>query len=155
MHIGRKRDPVSANSYRECMDTTRPPTSTLPWSKFGANPKSVIIVLIRVGVGGWRVYAGVSERIAKSQFSLQGVQLSTVKCDSTDAGESINHLLHSGVGRAHLDLTKSLYMVVLQKSIPEQIRQLILHISNDEEKVDGFVRELAKRPYKQFLWDKP
>ena len=45
------------------------------------------------------------------------------------------------------------FQVVLQKSIPAQIRQLILYISNNEGQVDGFVRELsfAKRRYKHFL----
>jgi hypothetical protein len=45
-------------------------------------------------------------------------------------------------------LAESAYKVVLQKSIPAQIRQLILQISNDRGLVDGFVRELtsAKRP---------
>jgi hypothetical protein len=44
----------------------------------------------------------------------------------------------------------------LQKSIPAQIRQLILDISNDEECADGFVRKLtfAKRFYKHCLCDK-
>ena len=50
-------------------------------------------------------------------------------------------------------LTKSLSQVVLQKSIPTQIRQLLLYISNDEGLIDGFVRELtfAKRRCKHFL----
>jgi hypothetical protein len=41
----------------------------------------------------------------------------------------------------------------LQKSIPAQIRRLILCISNTKEQDDGFVRELAfaKRIYKQLL----
>ena len=44
-------------------------------------------------------------------------------------------------------LTDSVYQLVLQKSIPIQLRQLILHISNSEGQSDGFVRELisAKR----------
>jgi len=33
----------------------------------------------------------------------------------------------------------------LQKSIPTQIRQLILYISNSEEEVDGFVGERRER----------
>ena len=43
--------------------------------------------------------------------------------------------------------------VVLQKSIPAQIRQLIFHISDDKGQVDGFVRELtfAKQLYKYVL----
>ena len=50
-------------------------------------------------------------------------------------------------------LTESVYKVVLQKSIPPPIRQLILHISNNEGQIDRFVRELtfAKRHYKHFL----
>ena len=43
-----------------------------------------------------------------------------------------------------------------QKSIPVQIRQLILYIGNNKGYVAGFVRELtfAKRHYKRFMWDK-
>jgi len=46
-------------------------------------------------------------------------------------------------------LTESVYKVVLQKSIPEQIRQLILYISNNKGYVYGFVQELtfAKRHF--------
>ena len=63
-----------------------------------------------------------------------------------------------GAGRApprRFFLTQSVYKVVLQKSIPAQIRQLILdyyYISNNKGYVDGFVGELtfAKRLYKQF-----
>ena len=40
-------------------------------------------------------------------------------------------------------LTESVTKVVVQKSTPAQIRQLILHICNNEGKVDGFVRELT------------
>ena len=44
-------------------------------------------------------------------------------------------------------LTESVYEVVLEKSIPTQIRQLVLYIRNDKGYVDGFVWELpfAKR----------
>ena len=44
-------------------------------------------------------------------------------------------------------LTESVYNVVLQKSIPAQIRQLFLYISNDRGLVDEFVRDFcfAKR----------
>ena len=51
---------------------------------------------------------------------------------------------------------EKVFKVVLQKSIPARIRQLILYISNNEGKVEVFVGELsfAKRPYKNFLWDK-
>ena len=50
-------------------------------------------------------------------------------------------------------LTESAHKVVLQKSIPAQIRQLILYIYDDEGQVDGFVREptFAKQLYKFFL----
>ena len=50
-------------------------------------------------------------------------------------------------------LTKSVYKVVLQKSISAQIRRLILYISNNKGHVDGFVEELtfAKRFYDYFL----
>jgi len=50
-------------------------------------------------------------------------------------------------------LTGSVDTVVLQKSIPAQIRQLILHISNNKGCVDRFVRELtfAQRLCKHFL----
>ena len=49
-------------------------------------------------------------------------------------------------------LTESVY-VILQKCIPAQIRELILHISNNKGYVDGFVRELtfAEELYKHFL----
>ena len=50
-------------------------------------------------------------------------------------------------------LTESAHKVVVKKSIPTQIRQLILYISNDKDSVDGFVREsiFAKRRYKHFM----
>ena len=38
-------------------------------------------------------------------------------------------------------LTDSAYKVVLQESIPAQIRRLVLYISDNKEPVDGFVRE--------------
>ena len=40
-------------------------------------------------------------------------------------------------------LTESVYKVVLQKSIPTQIRPLILVISNNEGQSDGSVREFT------------
>jgi hypothetical protein len=43
----------------------------------------------------------------------------------------------------HLYLTQSVFNVGLQQPIPTQIRQLILHISDSEGSVDGFVGELA------------
>ena len=48
---------------------------------------------------------------------------------------------------------ESVSKVVSHKSIPAQIRQLVLDISYDKGYVDGFVRELtfAKRPHKHFL----
>ena len=51
---------------------------------------------------------------------------------------------HHEIG--HVYLTERILQVVLQKSIPAQIRQLILDISN-KEYVNGFMRELtfAKR----------
>ena len=50
------------------------------------------------------------------------------------------------------DLIQSVFKVVLQKSIPTQIRQRVLYISNSKGYVDGFVEELpsAKRLYKHF-----
>ena len=53
-------------------------------------------------------------------------------------------------------LTESIYEVVLQKWIPPQIRQRILHDYRNKELVDGFVRELtfAKRLCKHFLRDR-
>ena len=50
-------------------------------------------------------------------------------------------------------LTESVYIVGFQKSIPAQIRQLVLDISHIEGYVDGCVRELtsAKRLYEPFL----
>jgi len=40
-------------------------------------------------------------------------------------------------------LTESVYQVVLQNSIPTQIRQLIIYIRNSKGLVDGFVGELT------------
>ena len=40
-------------------------------------------------------------------------------------------------------LTESFCQVVLKKSIPAQIRELIRYISNDKGYVDGFVRKLT------------
>ena len=52
--------------------------------------------------------------------------------------------------------SKSVYRVVLSKSIPAQIRQLILHVSNRKGSVDEFVGELtsAKRLKKHFVREK-
>ena len=36
-------------------------------------------------------------------------------------------------------LSENVYKIVLKKSIPAQTRQLILHISQSEGQVDGFV----------------
>ena len=41
--------------------------------------------------------------------------------------------------------TECAYKVVLQKSTPAQIRQLIIYISNNKGYVDEFVRELTFR----------
>ena len=40
-------------------------------------------------------------------------------------------------------LTESVYGVILQKSVHTQIHQRALYISNNEEYVDGFVRNLT------------
>ena len=50
-------------------------------------------------------------------------------------------------------LTESVYNVVLQQSIPAQIRQRILCISKNKGYADGFVRKLTfeKRLYEHFL----
>ena len=55
--------------------------------------------------------------------------------------------------REHLFLTESVHKVILQQSIPAQIRQLIFIISNNKGQVDGFVGELtfANRLHKHFL----
>ena len=57
----------------------------------------------------------------------------------------------SAKGRAYLK--QSGFNVVLQKSIPPQIRQLILYHYYYKEQVGGFVWELtfAKRLHKHFL----
>ena len=49
--------------------------------------------------------------------------------------------------------TQSVYNVVLQKSIPAQICERVLYISNSEGYVDDFLRELtfAKQPDKLFV----
>ena len=56
-------------------------------------------------------------------------------------------------------LIESFYKVVSQKSIPAQIRQLVLYTSRNKGYVHGFVRELtfAKRPFKHLLdgWQEP
>jgi hypothetical protein len=50
-------------------------------------------------------------------------------------------------------LTESVHKVVLQKSIPAQIRQLIICHYQNEEYVDEFVREMTstKRLCKRFV----
>ena len=55
--------------------------------------------------------------------------------------------------RYHFYLSKSVFKIILQKSIPPQIRQLNLDDYVYKEQVDGFVRELtfAKRLEKHFL----
>ena len=54
---------------------------------------------------------------------------------------------------AQIYLTESVYKVVLQQSIPAQIRRLILYYYLHKESVVGFVRELtfAKRLDKHFV----
>ena len=53
-------------------------------------------------------------------------------------------------------LTSSAFQVVLQESIPTQIHQLDIHISNSKESVDGFVGDLtsAKTLEKHIVGDK-
>ena len=71
-------------------------------------------------------------------------------------------MLHLAIAPTHIHpqggfpLTQIVYQAVLQESIPAQIRQHILYISNDKGLADEFVRELTvtKRLYKHFLWDK-
>ena len=50
-------------------------------------------------------------------------------------------------------ISQNVFMFCFAKSIPAQIRQLILYIIYNKRRVDGFVRELtfAKRLYKHFL----
>ena len=50
-------------------------------------------------------------------------------------------------------ISQKVFEVFLQKSIPAQIRQLILYNYKNKERVDAFVRELnfAKRRYKYFM----
>ena len=50
-------------------------------------------------------------------------------------------------------LTESVHTVVLQKSTPAQIHQLILYVNTYKGYSDGFVRELtfAKRLYRHYL----
>ena len=50
-------------------------------------------------------------------------------------------------------LAESVYKVVLKRSSPAPIRQLVLYISDDKGSVDGSVRELAfaKRLHERFL----
>ena len=57
------------------------------------------------------------------------------------------------VHRGQHCLIESVYEVVLQKSIPTQIRKHIRYMSNDKRVADGFVGEstFAKRLYKLFL----
>jgi hypothetical protein len=54
------------------------------------------------------------------------------------------------------DLTETADKVVLQESIPAQIRQLVLHIRNCKGQVDEFVWELtlAERLQKHFVCEK-
>ena len=46
-----------------------------------------------------------------------------------------------GVGGLHdqVYLSQSVFQVVLQKSIPTQLCQLVLYISNSKERIGGFV----------------
>ena len=61
--------------------------------------------------------------------------------------------LYMPIASPHLYLTQSAFKVIVQKSIPTQIRRLILHISKDKGYVDGFLGELifAKRYKKHFM----
>ena len=63
---------------------------------------------------------------------------------------------HCRDGRVGAYLTESVFKVIFRESIPTQIRQLIIHISNNKGQVDEFVRKLtyARRLYKHFLRDK-
>ena len=51
-------------------------------------------------------------------------------------------------------LTQSVFKVVLLKSIPTKIRQLVLYVSNCKEYVDGFVGELTSaNDFKNTIWE--
>ena len=56
----------------------------------------------------------------------------------------------------HFYLTNDFLIVVLRKSIPTQIRRLILQSSNGKGQIDGFVRKStsARRLWKHFVLDK-
>jgi hypothetical protein len=58
----------------------------------------------------------------------------------------------SGMDLTKSDLTESVYHVVVQTSIPAQIRELTLYISENKGQVDGFVREstFAERLHEHF-----
>ena len=58
--------------------------------------------------------------------------------------------LHLGL---EFSFTQSDYKLILQKSVPAQIRQRVIDIDNNKGEVGGFVRELtfAERPYKHSL----
>ena len=81
-------------------------------------------------------------RCSKSSSSIAAIGPAT-----TSTGSSIQAQLISLFGltiRAHqLHLTESVDKVVLHKSIPAQIRQLILYIRNIEGQVDGCMGELT------------
>ena len=55
--------------------------------------------------------------------------------------------------KTRISFHRSVYKVILHKSIPEQILQFILCNSNDKGQVDGIVRELSfvKRLRNHFL----
>jgi hypothetical protein len=52
-------------------------------------------------------------------------------------------------------ISQKVSLKLLKKSIPAQIRQVILYISDNKGQVDGFVRKLtfAKRLHTHFLCD--
>ena len=74
-------------------------------------------------------------------------------CRDETAGAGAGARVRALAEAAGLHLTESVYKIVSQKSIPPQIRQLFLYISNNKGQVDGFVGELtfAKRLYEHCL----
>ena len=63
------------------------------------------------------------------------------------------HLFTDTTAQTRSHLTGIVYKVVLKKSMPAHIRQLLLLVSNNKGSVDGFARELTltKRLYHTFV----
>ena len=71
-------------------------------------------------------------------FKIQSVRYRAVAPTSSRGGFVLASLASGLTLRVQVYITQSVDKVVLQQSIPRQIRQVILYISFDEDEFDNF-----------------